>query len=526
MSKHKKRIVGALLFMGVATSVLFLGITRRSQLINLKSNPPTRPSCIAVGIPQIHPTYDPSALSNTDKVFVVNSLLGKLLSIGPSNEVYSAIINRWSVDQDKKVFDLFLNPNARFSDGTSIRVEDIVATLKRLILLEGVHISLRGKILGADQLNKITETIPGIETLSANQIRIRLASPEPDFLYWLGFLELGVLRESDAALPAGKITFKVTSGAYFLEKQTATELTLKANPYFYEKKGDASACITVKQYSTPENALKALYADEIQVLEYGAVLSREFGSLLDSHRFEVTLSNSKALLYLILNPRRDLFRDKPQRLWLAQKLREAMLIPYKEGSIFLPADQFLTDDHVGFLDATDIKAIQGELSTLSQPPNQSKIRVLYPEVFGMEYADLLKNQIKIAAHLDTEFLMATDQSARQRIESDDYDATVMITGMGEKATNILLSYHFQPLLKFYRFPALDLQSLLEKSEATGDPNERRNYYRELSKSILRQGYILPVSVYKWPTFHRSDLFFQNHHDYIYDTELWNLSWKP
>lgn len=487
----------------------------------------TRPECVRIGLPKLYASYDPAELFTTPQYFVINALMGRLVDMGENNEVYSGIAKRWSIAESRTEFTFFLDPKARFSDGTPVTSADVAASIKRAILFGGTHLQIGSKILGASAIKAVSDEAPGIQALDRLTLRLTLNSPEPMFLYWLSFPEMGVIPANEASKPRGSLGFRVTSGAFAISTAGKDGFRLISNPNFYGERGTASGCLALQEYPTAEEAIAGLSDGKIDLLDYGATLDPEFGKFLTDPRFSVTSEGSKALIYLVPNPRRALFANRNSRRWFLAKMDSKDFIPYGPGTIFKPAEQFLTKQHQGHLSSAQAQSIREDMATSPPPPPgvARELKVLYPAVFGQRFKQILSSGLARIHPWRVVIKTYGEGDLIPAVKKDDYDILFVLAGMSEKDTGVLLSYHFQKEFPLYRFRDEGIVSSLEQALGTSAKSRRSDLYRDVSRRLLEEARVVPIAYFGWPRFHRSDLAFDRHTRFQFQAMPWSLSWR-
>ncbi len=479
-------------------------------------------ACLRVAITKLYDSYDPTLLLTTDHVFVIQNLAGKLIEVGEDNSLYSAIAESWHVSSDKRVYRLKLSDTARFSNGDLITIDDVVASLKRQLLLSGTHIDLRKKILGGENLKTVDSEIKGIRALSARELEIEITHSDERFLFWIAFPETVILPQSEARKLQGQLSFAVTSGPFFL-KPSKGYLHLEKNPYYYYRHGTAASCIHLYGYEVPEAVADDFFQKKLDVLDYGAAYAPSFEKFIHNDDYNVVTSEAKALTYFVFNTRTPAAAKAEARRWISRQIRPDALIPYGKNFIFTPANQFLISTHQGYLSSAEVAQVTD--NALAIKPEISKLRVLYPEVFGKSYLAFLKQALHQQLGIPIEIVPYVEGNVEEALKKSDWDIAFLLVGMGEKATNILLGYHFRGINPIYTWQDSIIGQAMEVIAETDSEVKRVAQFKIISEQLLRQAYIIPVAAFKWPVITRSDLYFEKINEFQWGNPIWTLSWK-
>jgi len=509
----------------ISLSVIFLIAISGYFFMNNENKSQMKKACITIGIPQIYDTYDPLNLTTTAHVYVVYALSGTLVTIGDNNEIFSGIASSWEISNNFRSFKFFISDQSRFSDGSKITAKDVSDSLKRFIIKGGgTHIDVGDMIEEAKQLKNMDDKINGIEINDNSTITIRLRESYPNFLRWIALLELGILPSQEAHKNKGELNFHVTSGAYFIDSLTPNKnILLKKNSYFYQKFGSAGDCIEIKGIPNVELAIKMLKNNQIDMLDYGAILDPEFEYFFKDNKFNITEGVDKALMYFVLNPKRPLLKEKSNRQWLFKNMTQISLIPYGNQSVFYETKQFLSSHHLGHLSDKEIDSIVDKMN--DKQIEKKEITILYPEIFGDGYKKLINQSISAMLPWKVKFITYPEGKIEQALNKDDYDMFFIIVGTAEKDTAILMSYHFTRGNPLYRFEDIKLLNLVTEAKQSTDKVQKVNLYKKINRLLIEKAYIVPIASFTWPIFHRSDLYFNKVKKFSFSNDIWRISWK-
>lgn len=124
--------------------------------------------------------------------------------------------------------------DARFSDGTKITADDVIASIKRLVVLKtSTHFPLWQYLEGCENLKSMNDQCSGLKKISENKIQISLKEQVEDFQLQMASPETGIWKASDIDLGSKNLEIKPTvfSGPYSIEKIDASGFLLQRNPY-------------------------------------------------------------------------------------------------------------------------------------------------------------------------------------------------------------------------------------------------------------------------------------------------------
>ncbi len=202
---------------------------------------PDRPVRILTGSPT---TLDPAAQGDAGSAAITAQLFESLTSFDADLQVRPALAESWRFSADGRQVTFHLRPNLTFSDGTPLRPSDVTRSWLRLIdpARPSPLASLALDITGADAFLRGTATDPATVGLhaddAAGDLVVDLVRPATDFVNIVAGPTFSVVPpgvgEGAAALTPGKGF--VASGGYTLSGETASGLTLTANPRYWAGK--------------------------------------------------------------------------------------------------------------------------------------------------------------------------------------------------------------------------------------------------------------------------------------------------
>jgi microcin C transport system substrate-binding protein len=199
---------------------------------------------------------------NTEENYVINSLVYEtLLTLHPTTLEYMPVLaTHWKVDTDRLTYRFRIDPNARFSDGTPVTSEDVVATWKFL-----TDKSLQDLYMNT-QFNKLEMPV------AESKYIVRVKAKE---LKWENFLVAATLRvfpaaviqKVDGAAYLRDYNFKLVpgTGPYILNEsdiEKGRSITLRRRKDYWAEKYRAN----VGQYNFDE-VRKVVVRDENLAIE-------------------------------------------------------------------------------------------------------------------------------------------------------------------------------------------------------------------------------------------------------------------
>ena len=143
-----------------------------------------------------------------------------------------------------KTYVFTLRPGLKFSDGTDVTTDDVVASFQRIFKVSSPTAgSFYNGIVGADACLKTPAscTLAGgvVGDKAAGTVTINLKDPDPEFLFKLSVPHAAILPKSAPVKDAGNTPIPTTGPYMFASYDPNTALIMKRNPYFKEWSHDA-----------------------------------------------------------------------------------------------------------------------------------------------------------------------------------------------------------------------------------------------------------------------------------------------
>lgn len=123
-----------------------------------------------------------------------------------------------------------LRDDARFHDGTPITSEDVIASIKRLLIKKtSTHFPLWEYVEGCEGIKNLRSHCPGLHAVNHRTIEIRLKHPSESFFLQIASPETGIWSRDDIDPITLELTPKKFSGPYFVESMDSGAAHLVRN---------------------------------------------------------------------------------------------------------------------------------------------------------------------------------------------------------------------------------------------------------------------------------------------------------
>jgi len=209
----------------VARGVIARGVIARGVVacgvVACGSEAPPADDALTVILPREAEQLDPRFVADPYGLKVSRLIFGSLVTIDPRTlEVVPDLAASVELEGDRR-YRVVLKPGLRFSDGSVLDADDVIATF------EGVVDPELGSLYA-----RTYERIEGIEKVSASEVVFVLEAPHATFLT---DLEIPIVRAEDARrrTAGADQPAPIGAGPYMLRERSAGALRLEANPHWH-----------------------------------------------------------------------------------------------------------------------------------------------------------------------------------------------------------------------------------------------------------------------------------------------------
>jgi peptide/nickel transport system substrate-binding protein len=251
------------------------------------------------------PSIDSRTVESASQYRLMRMLGRPLTGLSKLAEVEGDAASSWTIENDHRTYTFTIASGSRFSDGSLITADDVIATLNEL--------RQKGTAVHFD-----FTSIVSIKALPPDKVRIELKAPNKRFINMVAFPEFSILHRSERGLPEGKQTHAITSGPYRLASITSDQIVLEKNQYYKpltatapsrvvvigQDRADAIAMIRAKQIDFLDFFLRKDLYDAAKDAGYGTFLPRmahtSFVSI-NSHRPHFATRDARRVIQVALS---------------------------------------------------------------------------------------------------------------------------------------------------------------------------------------------------------------------------------
>lgn len=250
----------------------------------LKSDPHVR---FAFPSNQGTTTYDPANIRTCPEYTVIEHLYSPLIEVRPTGELAPGVAEEFTWEENTAVFKI--RETLRTISGTRITAEDVVFSLKRLLILNSnTHGSLAHQLCGTTELKSLTEPCHGIQ-ISGNTVRLEFPEPNESLFRMLAAIDFAVLsRSSVDPMNLQIINTQETSGPYYV-KTDAPSIILAANPTHYLYDPLMPQSIELTHVPSSAEAVALFLRNGLDVLSTDAASTQDILGLEEAAKQSYTL---------------------------------------------------------------------------------------------------------------------------------------------------------------------------------------------------------------------------------------------
>lgn len=450
---------------------------------------------------------DPTNIELASQWYLLDHISSGLVTFDHVEGKFKPGLAEWNSHRQSGVHTFTLKPDARFSDGTPITAQDIVVSLKRLLIRKtSTHFPLWEYIEGADSLKNMSDNCTGLFAVNDKTVEIRLKNLSESFFLQLASPETGIWSAKD--LNAVHIEeFKPTkfSGPYAVAKIDGKTIDLKRNEYNF---------ISEKFPNSPKEILLSTASAEV---DEKRVNNKDLDLLIRSHKpftetnwqdhgMSVYASAPSTLIFFYgtdLQGQTKVGQDFLKTLWATSSDKE-----------LIPADKFLP-----FAGSYSLSKNQF-METL---PSQSarKVRIAVPwNHLSDEFLSLLKNT-GARVGMDVELTRLERQDWLKSFDDpkakDKFDFIIGIYAASERYPAVQLRY----ITGGIKSPDIDLK-LAESPDLTSEKVKILKNYQEW---LLQKQHAVPLFFVRSLIIHQPNIDLGDQPPSDAEVELWRLTRK-
>ncbi len=426
---------------------------------------------------------------------ILNNIMDGLVKYKPgTDQIEPAIAERWEVKDDGKTWIFYLRKDVKFCDGTPLKAQDVVRSIKRVMTING------------DPAWLVTEFVEDVKALDDYTVQITLKKPVG---YFLAVLATPPYFPVHPNYPDDKIVSDATwggAGPYCIKEFKRDQyIVLEANPYYYGETPKTKTVI-VKFYKDA-SALRLAFENREVDIAWRTLRPIDYEDLMKSGKYNIIVVPGSFIRYIVVNVKMDPTSNKLVRQAIAAAIDRNELAETVFLGTMEPLYSLVPKGLWSHVDVFKEKYGDGNLelarSLLQQAgyseDNKLRLELWYtPTHYGDTEADL--------AQLIKEQLEATGMITVE-IKSSEWATYVDQLRKGQMMLSLLGWYpdYIDPDNFLYPFlhskankwtgtgyanPEVD--DLLEKAAVATDQNTRADLYRQVQEILAEDVPFIPL----------------------------------
>jgi len=439
------------------------------------------------------------------KYFILDNMTTKLVGIDSSGKYVNELAKTIDFSKDRKTITIELK-RATFSDGSPITAADVKKTLVRASINGSPHTNIEGLWVGSEKLKTIEDDISGIEVISSEKIRLRLNRETKEILYFLTMADLGILHKTQYA-KKGELTaadwMSVTSGAYKIEYNRDSEMTLKANKRALMYSESMPQVVTFGSYKSADVIMKI----RDKSLDFGMI---PFGDYLKDQKFFKNVKGFKIIseqydgvVFITLNARSGRFSDPKSRQWVQKSIIENYSVPKKFSPASTKANQFFLPGAKGFVNPSEVSDLVKTMGSLERP-SHLKNPIEIKTLDGMRYylpegfLENLNDSSKLSFSLNTN--LSNDDYFKLIYKERDFEASLIGVGMSYKVLGEALNLQYLSENPALVDPTGKIKKLLQLYQKQEDVDSESKTVSQIIKQMILDAECIPLFYFSSPYF--------------------------
>ncbi|BES84997.1 glutathione ABC transporter substrate-binding protein [Pectobacterium araliae] len=421
-------------------------------------------------------------------VYTADQIFEPLYIVGKNGQPQPWLAVSATPDSDGTTWTFKLRPGVKFSDGSTLKAEDVVFSLTR-------HIKNAG---GIPLLAPITSiTAPDRDT-----VIIKLKGAYPALLSDISAVSNGIMPANFAGqTEAAFFQHPIGTGPFVLESWVpGGTVTLKKNSHYWQTNKPRYDELAFTVLPDENQRVQQLLAGQIDVIDNLPPV--RFAELSKNPDISVTRSESWVIQILQFNTKNPQFSDVHVRravnLAIDRKaLADATSFKTSDAaSTIIPPTVAFYDPTTAAVDA-NIEAAKKELA-LSAYPHGFSTTILTPggDQVRAQQAQIIQSQLgKIG--IEVSIISLDPAVVREKTHAGDYALRLQESISDVSDPNIFLTYHFSPddggsdsYWTFYNNP--HLTSVLRQASVEQDVKVRGALYHEAQEIVASDVPIIPL----------------------------------
>ena len=426
---------------------------------------------------------------------VLSNIMDGLVKYKPgTDQIVPAIATSWDIKNSSTIWIFHLRHNVKFSDGTPLKAQDVVRSIKRVMIIKG------------DPSWLVTTFVKDVKALDDYTVEFILSKP---CSYFLALVATPPYFPVNPHYPMNKIVSDATwggAGPYYIAKFLRDQyIVLEANPYYYGQPPKAKEVI-IKFYKDAATLRLALEKHSIDIA-WRTLRPTDYQDLQKNPNLKVIKIPGTFIRYMIINVNISPTNKVLVRRAIAAAINRTKLNKVVFLDTMKPLYSLVPMGMWSHIDVFKTKYGDGNIQLAQKllkqagysTSNKLKLTLWYtPTHYGPTEASLaamLKQELEATGMIEvtvksSEWATYVDQARKGEmmlslfgwypdyIDPDDYTYPFLHTSANKWTGSE------------YSNPAMD--KLLDEAEVVASQTQRASLYKQIQEMLANDSPIIPL----------------------------------
>lgn len=483
-------------YWGAVVALVIAGLGIGAARSSIFSDKTADAGVLRVAFPYAQPakTYEPTKIYLGPQYIFLQNTFSPLVEMSPKDaEITGGVAEEFNwVGSD---LHLKIRHDLKTAGGVPITAEDVVLSLKRLIILSGnTHGNFKDLVCPGAELKTLSENCAGI-SYKDNVVTLKAGAKKSFLLPMLTAIDFAIIpKGSIEPKSLAIINYKETSGPYFVEQDSEQgHLVLKANPfhYKYSKNIPQSIHLVPTTEKSEDTSLKAFADNKVDMITTIDSSNPEdvmtFAREHNNSNLHVTMNIRS---YILIFTERGLKELTPlQRLSIGKKVRAAFRSVNETKPGYEKSEQFFPSFGDGALKEADLQDLRTQDTSISDGHVPDLKMTLIRLGDSKSLVEAFKKQIS-----NVEVTEGKNAPAFSVYKNKDAMPHMFIGGPDTSFTEDISLISYTVGAGFFGMSKAEQTQWLKKYSSINEKEERMVMLRRKHKEAILNGTLVPLMV--------------------------------
>lgn len=453
---------------------------------------------------------DPAEVKSAGQYIILSHILRPLTKLNIHAQIEGDLVRSWRIKNNFTTFIFVIKEAVKWSDGTKITADDVIASLSRQMKLNTAN---------HYDFSNISE----VGKLKEDTFVIKLKKPNVSFIRQISYPEFGVLSKEDSQNDGRDLKLKKTSGPYILMDSSNEGFRLIKNNYYDDFSKNAPKRVQF-QWSDIKKKVAGIKNGSIDFVIPFSKLTLELHNKIESNKnISISYPHIGYTFWITINPRSESLKNKSIRNWIQSILYSQNIEIKSIGPSWYKAKQLFLPDGPGRPEESVINKIWEKLLKSPRPQNlPQSLSVLDGGGFPFSEQVVLKFK-KYGIKLNITTTKSADEYFRYLNEKVfDLVFTHNDFSSADLHENLQTTFNPQHPLIFTDVKDSQYQVILNQALSIVEDEKRHDVYKKIAIDILEKGYIAPIAYSKILFYHKKNVDISNWSILFPEVSLWKI----